>query len=190
MILPILNLLRDKRPKDNFDLIAMNTTVIYFILKEKYGNQFDKEKDLITTSGVIDAIVYIKEGSIKVVQLINAMLLAKVGRCSLDLIDIKHEDAEAFFSPDRDLFLNYILQLETLIMSVDNSTIRGKDVMHAVISKKKAIKEMIDITIERVKTNKLAEIRQQYLRLIDTFMTGDDYKDIRNQLEFVKTPSK
>ena len=51
-------------PQDNYELIAMNLALFYFVLNKDYKNNFKDEEQLLLTSGILDTLVYWAEGKI------------------------------------------------------------------------------------------------------------------------------
>ncbi|GAJ07431.1 unnamed protein product, partial [marine sediment metagenome] len=52
--------------KNNYALIAENTTKYYLELTRNYRNRFDDEVALLATAGILDAGIYVSEGSIDI----------------------------------------------------------------------------------------------------------------------------
>lgn len=187
MINKLLNLFKARRPKDNYDFIAMNIVAIHEALQKNYNHSFTNEEDLMTTSGIIDALVYINEKSISLDDLKQAIVCAKLGVCKVALIRIAHEDGvKTMFMGPRDLLPNFILQIEAMLMYVDNKQFNAEDVICAVISKKKDIKEMIEITRKKIENGEFSQIYRGALQSTSAFMTMEEFRKIREELDFIK----
>lgn len=106
-----------------------------------HGNAFQE-------CGEISLHKYISEGSIQVNDIQQALLLAQLGECSISHFSQVHiETVEVFSKKDnRFILTNFIIQLLCLIFSVDNPTIAPKDIINAVVSKKKNIQKHINET--------------------------------------------
>lgn len=80
------------KPKNNFEFIALNLALIYYVLNNSYKEYFDDEEQLLIASGVIDALVYIKDGTITLDDIRYAIRFARQGKCSLFLSEYMHEE--------------------------------------------------------------------------------------------------
>jgi hypothetical protein len=189
MINKLFNIFRKKRPRDNYDFIAMNIVAIYEALQKNYRNSFTKEYDLMTTSGIIDALIYVSEGSISLDELKNAITCARLGICRIGLTKIAHEAGErtAFLGP-KNLLLNFILQIEAMLMHADNKQFSAKDIIYVVISKKKDIEEMVTITRKKIESGEFSQIYEGALQATKAFMTTEEFREIREELDFIKKP--
>lgn len=189
MISKLFNIFKKQRPQDNFDFIAMNIVAIYEALQKNYKNSFTKEYDLITTSGIIDALIYVSEGSISLDKLKKAITYARLGICRIGLTEISHEAGPrtAFLGP-KNLLLNFILQIEAMIMYADNKQFSAEDILHAIISKKRDIEEMVTITKNKIESGEFSQIYEGAVKATKLFMTKEEFKMIRQELDFIRNP--
>ena len=183
----MFNVFKKQKPQDNFDFIAINIVAIYEVLQKNYKECFSKKDDLLTTSGIIDCLVYINEGSIFVDDLQQAIIVAKQGVCHVAFTSIPHEDeVQTMLMESKNLFLNFIMQIEAMIFYADNKSFGGKEIIRAVINKKKDIEEMINITKNKIENGEFKQIYQNAEQITRTFMTTDEFKEIKEKLEFIK----
>lgn len=189
MINKFLNLFKAKRPKDNFDFIAMNIVAIHEALQKNYKNSFKNEGDLMTTSGIIDALIYINEKSISLKDLKNAITCAKLGIYRVGITTIPHEHGvRTMVMGPKNLLLSFILQVEAMLMYVDNEQFEEEDIIHSVISKKKDIEEMVTITKKKIESGEFSQIHEGALQATKAFMTTEEFREIREELDFIKNP--
>ena len=69
-------------------LIARNTTYIYEILSTDFKDRFPNEDVLLATSGVIDALKYVMEGSLPIGRIVTGAQTSEFGSCHLDFMNI------------------------------------------------------------------------------------------------------
>ena len=81
--------------------IARNTTYIYEILSTDFKDRFPNEDVLLATSGVIDALKYVTEGSLPVGHIVTGALTSEFGSCCLDFLKVDMSD-----NPTRELFIH------------------------------------------------------------------------------------
>jgi len=114
--------------ESNFTLIASMTTKYYLELKKSYKQCFPDETSLLSIAGMLDANAYVfASNQIKHTQIIN---IAK------NTVNSKER------------LLDFIIQLEALIMSVDAPEIPYEDVQQSCESQTKSIKSAIKKTID------------------------------------------
>lgn len=115
--------------KSGVALIAKNTTRIYIELKKKYSHCFDSEKELLVTSGIIDALYYVNRGQIP---------LPAIAACAENAISGAEKGEEDVILRD------FIIGLEFLMYQYDNRDIaKSGDVLKAVIGKSEEIHSVV-----------------------------------------------
>ena len=137
----------------NFGFIAQNVATIYYVLGElPFGKTIDDDKRLYAT-GILDAIVYIANGSIAEEDISDCVLCGKVGRVSLGLYYQEHRDLFDY-EENRDL-IGLTMQLEALIFSVSNTDVDYREIVNQVVAQKKTISDMVNRTLKEGKKSPL-----------------------------------
>ena len=170
---------------NTYVLIARNTTYIYEILSTDFKDRFPNEDVLLSTSGVIDALKYVMEGSLTVDKIATGVLTSKCGRCSLNLIelDITDNPTYHFFvrQPDLLYFAYFVMQLEALICHVD-TRVPPEHILPAVKSKKRVIEKEIKKTQHKYKTQGApAWLKAKTY----SFMNGEAFAGLRDELGII-----
>ncbi len=130
---------------DNFSLIARMTTMAYIHLKKEYLKRFPNENAVITTAGVLDADIYIHVTKEMTVQ---------------QVIDIGIEANKSL-----SMLLDFIIGLETLMLSIDSPQYTKDEVLKAVQGQAKLIAEVIETTIRKDSVDpNIAFLVDQFMR--------------------------
>ena len=137
-----------KKRQDNYTLIADNVLAFYMILRDNFSKSFRNEQ-LLFAAGLMDVIIYMEQGTITPNEVAKAVYLAKHGECALKGKKITHakryeDDDMSDYDPDEEeLLVNFIMQIECVIMSVKK---RGNStaVLVMVNNKKDLIKETVE----------------------------------------------
>lgn len=166
-------------PMNTFELIALNMSVIYQILRDEYSDIINDEEQLLLICGVIDLLVYLKEGSIKIDAVRSAVRSAKLGECSLDFVRFETGSSiDAILGQNpQEVFLNFILQIEALIMHVDNPQFSAEEVIRSVLLKKDRIREIVG---EADNNYKECRDYKQIKFTVEQFFSDDAFKNIRD----------
>ena len=158
----------------------MNVAFIYHLLSKNYSNRSSSEKELLLTTGIIDMIVYIQEGSITVEDIQNGLTASNLGVCRLGTTTVEHENGtRAMFVGVEDSLLNFTIQIEVMIFNIDQPTMGAKRIINAVLSKKADIQR----TIQGVSTvAQSGTFPPGVPELVDGFMTAEEFSNLRQQI--------
>lgn len=138
---------------DNFQIIARNVTKIYLELSEKHRERFESEASLLTAAGVLDALVYIKQGSIAVPKIAEmAQKAASLGRGALT---------------------EFIIMLEMRIFEVDNPDMSSQRIEEICVDQK----PRIEAEIKRTKEQHGREAG--FASLVSSFFDAAECKELR-----------
>ena len=176
---------------NTYILIARNTTYIYEILSTDFKDRFPNEDVLLSTSGVIDALKYVMEGSLTVDKIATGVLTSKCGKCSLNLIELDITDNPTYHfwvrQPDLLYFAYFVMQLEALIFHVD-TRVPPEHILSAVKSKKNAIKKTIKTAQHKYKTEGAPPLLKANTY---AFMNGEAFAELRDKLGIIRpTPDE
>lgn len=165
---------------NTYVLIARNTTYIYEILSTDFKDRFPNEDVLLATSGVIDALKYVTEGSLPVGQILTGSLTSEFGECYLDFMkfDMSDNPTREFWIHDTPRILYFVMQLEALIFHVDTH-VPPKHIFSAVKSKKNAIKKEIKTTQHKYKAQGAPPLLKANTY---SFMNGEAFAGLRDEL--------
>lgn len=172
------------RKMNNYVLIARNTTYIHEILSAEFKNRFPNEDVLLATSGVIDALKYVMEGSLPVGHIATGALTSEFGQCHLDFmkVDMSDNPTLEFFIHDTPRILYFVMQLEALIFHVDTN-VPPEHILSAVKSKKRVIKK----EIKKIQHKYKAQGAPPLLKANTcSFMNGEAFADLRDELGIIK----
>lgn len=171
---------------NTYVLIARNTTYIYEILSTDFKDQFPNEDILMATSGVIDALKYVMEGSLTVGEIATGVLTSKCGECSLNLVklDITDNPAYHFFvrQPDLLYFVYVVMQLEALIFHVDTH-MSPENILSAVKSKKRVIEKEIKKTKHKYKAQGAPPLLKENTY---SFMNCEAFAGLHDELGIIR----
>lgn len=171
---------------NTYALIARNTTYIYEIVSTDFKDQFPNEDILVATSGVIDALKYVMEGSLTVDEIATGVLTSKCGKCSLNLIklDITDNPTYHFFvrQPDLLYFVYFVMQLEALIFHVDTH-VPPEHILSAVKSKKRVIEKEIKKTKHKYKAQGTPPLLKENTH---SFMNCEAFAGLRDELGIIR----
>jgi hypothetical protein len=169
---------------NNFVLIARNLTYIHEILRNEYKERFPDEDILLITCGVIDTRSY----NFPLEDMKLALRRSKEGECFLEE-SLNQLRPRNFFSLlcTRDLFLNFVLELE-LMRFLKDSSLRRENILTSIVSSK----EKIEKTIDRAKRSYARGKRPLlWRRAISNFMTSFTLEEIRDQIGIIRpTPEQ
>lgn len=166
---------------NTYALIARNTTYIYEILSTDFKDRFPNEDVLLATSGVIDALKYVMEGSLPVRHIVTGSLTSEIGSCCLDFMKIDMSDNptfELFVGGWRPRLLYFIMQLEATIFHLDTN-VPPEHILSAVKSKKNTIKKEIKTTQHKYKAQGAPPLLKANTY---SFMNGEAFAGLRNEL--------
>jgi hypothetical protein len=171
------------RKMNNYVFIARNTIYIHEILSAEFKNRFPNEDVLLATSGVIDALKYVLEGSLPVGHIATGALTSEFGSCRLDFmkVDMSNNPTREFFIHDTPRILYFVMQLEALIFHVDTN-VPPEHILSAVKSKKRIIKK----EIRRTQCKYKAQGAPPWLKAKTyAFMNGETFADLRDELGII-----
>ncbi len=164
---------------NNFVLIARNLTYIYEVLRNEYKERFPDEDAIFITCGAIDTGSY----NFPIEDIKLALSRAKEGTCFLEESqdNIKINTRNLILLCKKDLFLNFVLELEIMIFLRDTSLHRD-DILTAVVS----VTEKIEKAIVRAK-GAYARGKRPFLwhRAVSNFMTSDTLEQVRDQIGII-----
>jgi hypothetical protein len=165
---------------NNFVLIARNLTYIYEILHDEYKERFPDEDTLLMTCGIIDTLSY----NFPLEDMKLAVRRAKNGTCfveNLSYNQVNERNVMLAYTQKPNLFLNFVMELET-IMFLNDSSLPRQDIMTAVVS----AKEKIERTIDSAKRSSARGKRPpSWHRATSNFMTSDAFEGVRNELGII-----
>ncbi|MDO9559855.1 MAG: hypothetical protein Q7I89_09265 [Syntrophales bacterium] len=148
--------------ESNFTLIATMTTKYYIELKARYASSFPDETSLLAMSGILDANFYIfGTGQLQPTQI-------------LDLAKATHGE--------KDRLLEFMIQFEALLLSVDTPELSPDEVLDACRNQAKAIQRSIRSAMETYRGE--ARIADDARAL----MTSTQFSHLRNAAG-VRTPT-
>ena len=111
------------RRKGYDTLIADNVLAFYMILRDNYGGEFRREQ-ILYAAGLMDVFAYLDRGLITPHEVARAVVLAGRGECALRGKKVVHakrhddDDMSDYFPDEEELLLNFIMQIECLIIAV------------------------------------------------------------------------
>lgn len=127
--------------KDNYTLIATNVGLIYGALcRTDYSKSLSQDEKLFAAA-VFDTTVYVAGGKISLDELRQAVMLARIGACSLDFYHVQHENM-IFFSDETTMLVNLAMQLLCLIFRVDLE-MNHRYIVNIVIQKKESMRKAL-----------------------------------------------
>jgi len=140
--------------ESNFTLIATMTTKYYMELRARYASSFPDETSLLAMSGILDANVYIfGTGQIQPTQIV-------------DLAKATHAE--------KDRLLEFMIQFEALLLSVDMPELSPNEVLDACRDQAEAIQRSIRSAMETYRGE--AKIADEARAL----MTSTQFSQVRN----------
>lgn len=155
-----------KRRQDNFTLIADNVIAFYMVLRDNFQKSFRREQ-ILFAAGLMDIIMYLEQGTIAPNEIAKAVFVAKKGEISMGGRKITHarksedEDMSKYDPNEEELLVNFIMQLECVIMSIKRRGNPGL-VLNVVSSKKDVIEKTVKEGLAQGKDHKFyAGIEQQ-----------------------------
>ena len=165
---------------NNYVLIARNLTYIYEILHDEHKKRFPDEDALLMTCGIIDTRCY----AFPLEDMKLAVLRAKDGTCfveNLSYDQINERNVMLAYTQKSNLFLNFVMELETM-MFLNDSSLPRQDILTAVVS----AKEKIERTIDSAKRCYASGRRPSAVhRVVSKFMTSDAFERVRNELSII-----
>ena len=169
---------------NTYILIARNTTYICEILSTDFKDQFPNEGVLLATSGAIDVLKYVMEGSLPVGHIVTGAQTSEFGSCHLDFMNINMSDnpARELFIHDTSSLLYFIMQLEALIFHID-TRVPPEHILSAVKSKKRIIEKEVKKTHNKYE----AQGAPPWLKAKTyAFMNGEAFAELRDELGIIK----
>ena len=170
---------------NTYTLIARNTTYIYEILSTDFKDKFPNEDILMATSGVIDALKYVMEGSLTVDDIAIGVRTSQCGKLSLNLInlDITNNPSYHFLvrQPDILYFVYFVMQLEALIFHIA-TRVPPEHVLSAVKAKKRIIVKEIKRTKIKYKANDAPLLLKKNTY---SFMNDEVFAGLRDELGLI-----
>lgn len=168
-LMQILNMIK---AGGNFGFIAQNIASIYYAISiTPFGKGLTEEQKLYAT-GLIDAMVYIQEGSIDKSDIANCIDRSKLGIVGFTptVFPIKTQENEKNFR-----LISFSMQLEAYILTT-HSTTDYKNIVYAVLNNEQRISNMINKTIlQGTKCNIFPMVYVNVLNLIKS-------EDFRNTI--------
>ena len=138
---------------NNFELIAHNLTCIFDCLQvcPQY-NMMDKDKAYALT-GILDVLVYLQKGEIRLPHIDDCVKGAGFGHCIIGTRSAQIRNPFEYPSrTEEDKFVDFVVNIEALLMTVDNTNVDPSQVIEAVISKRDTIKVAIAATRALIKS--------------------------------------
>jgi hypothetical protein len=169
---------------NTYVLIARNTTYIYEILSTDFKDRFPNEDVLLATSGVIDALKYVTEGSLPVGHILTGSLTSEFGECYLDFMkfDMSDNPTREFWIHDTPRILYFVMQLEALIFHVDTH-VPPENILSAVKSKKRVIGKEIKKTKHKYKAQGAPSLLKENTY---SFMNCEAFAGLRDELGIIR----
>ena len=184
--------------KNNYALVAENTTKYYLELTRNYSNRFDDEVTLLTTTGVLDAQTYVFiEGSIDIDTIshiardVVSKEISDLNPCRRLAAQERHgmfpftkrrkspDDILRLFEEDKfegDTLLNFVFSLEVEIFEADYPRFSRTDIELACWKKIDNISNAIRKTKERYNSE------APFALATANFMDSPEFEAIRKQL--------
>ena len=147
-----LDMLKMSGQESNFTLIATMTTMYYIELKNNYKKSFPDETSLLAMAGILDASV-------------------NIFACKQITVDQVIEIANNSHEPNR--YLNFILSLAPLVVSVDTPDLELGDVEDVCLKETESIKHAIQKTFQTYKSEPMLS------RATQAIMTAPDFAYVR-----------
>jgi hypothetical protein len=149
-----------KLTSGNYGLIARNITYNYYILINNYENDFEDRKELIYLAGFLNAFEYTTRGQLTAYDIANAFELAIGGYCGIMPYVKKHSD---FMNSrqERELLLNFIMQMEVLYFRIDTK-VGLNHIVDTVISQKRKIEMNIEDRFIDFKYSRNLNLKLEY----------------------------
>ena len=167
---------------NNFVLIAKNLTYIHEILRNEHNGQFPDEDTLLITCGIIDTRSY----NFPIEDIKLALCRAKEGKCFLEESQNNFSTRNFILLCKKDLFLNFVLELE-IIMFLRDTSLRCDDILTVVVS----VTEKIEKAIGRAR-NAYAKGKRPLLlyRAVSNFMISGALEEVRDQIGIIRPEAK
>ena len=164
---------------NNFILIARNLTYIYEVLRNEYKERFPDDDTILITCGTIDAGSY--NFTLEDIKL--ALSRAKEGACFLEESqnNIKINTRNLILLCKKDLFLNFVLELEIMMFLRDTSLHRD-DILTAVVSVTEKIEKAIGCAKSAYARGKRHLL---WHRAVSNFMNSDTLEQVRGQIGII-----
>lgn len=176
--------------KDNYAIIAENTTKFYLELQRNYASRFPDETGLLSAAGICDAAVYVfAEKTISVDDIVEvaAAVAAKRSVVQLQRMENKLQRLSAGKMTPGDLLLDkhsnpltdFIAGLELKLFAVESPRLRESDIVGAVVSKYETIAKVVAKTTEKYKSE------PQFASNVKALMEAPEHAGLRSRLRIV-----
>lgn len=173
--------------KDNYAIIAENTTKFYLELKRNYTNRFPDETTLLAAAGVCDAAVYVfGEKTISaedilgiahdVVEKHSAPQLRRFEQRMAKFKGGRLGTADFIADTSSSPLVDFIAGLEVKLFQVDSPRLRESDIVDAVVSKYDKIGKVVSKTVDKYKCE------PQFAQSVRALMEHADYAGVRGRL--------
>ncbi len=130
----------------NFGFVAQNIAAIYYAIPlTPFGKTLSEDQRLFAT-GLIDASIYINNGSITSEDIEDCVLMGKTGNVCIGLYRVQHR--EMFDLEDNATLVGFAMQLEAFIFCADMPKMDYRDIVNAVVQKKGIIASTISKTLQ------------------------------------------
>ena len=188
--------LKEPRPEDQFERMAMNLAFYYYLLRRGYRQYFDGEDKRLLASGVLDTYTYAVAGKIAYDDLRLAVHCARRGKCSLYPAEYIHEiftpekhvsGVGLFFAvhPVEVLFLNFVLQVVCLKIRADYS-LSPTEIITRVVAEKNQIKKTVERTSLHVENEYAAAADLLLLhKAVERLFSGPEFDDFRTRIGLI-----
>ena len=162
---------------NNCVLIARNLTYIHEILRNEHNGQFPDEDTLLITCGIIDTRSY----NFPIEDIKLALCRPKEGKCFLEESQNNISTRNFILLCKKDLFLNFVLELE-IMMFLRDTSLRRDDILTVVVSVTEKIEKAIghaNIAYARRKRPLLWHCA------VSNFMTSVVFEEVRDQIGII-----
>jgi len=164
---------------NNYTLIARNVTLIYYSLKNEHATRFKNEEQLLAATGIIDAWVYLNRKELRIGDIVDAVTFSKYDGIVLLPAQIDLYDSIESLTPrESDRLLNFVLNLEARLFSVDSPRISARDILYALKKKRDTIQKAIQATKQRAETS----IPPAVTSLVNGIIESIDFAEVDTEL--------
>ena len=176
--------------KDNYAIVAENTTKFYVELQRNYADRFPDETSLLAAAGVCDAAAYVfGERTVSaddIVEIAEAVI-DKRSAVQLQRMEDKLQRIGAGKMPPGDLLLDkhsspltdFVAGLEVKLFAVESPRLSESDIVGAVVSKYETIAKVVAKTTDKYTSE------SQFASNVKALMESPDYAGLRARLGIV-----
>lgn len=162
---------------NNFVLVARNLTYIHEVLRNEYKERFPDEDTLLITCGIIDTRAY----NFPLEDMKMALSRAKKGQSLFENYEYypdKHNLMLTF--KINDLFLNFVVELE-IMMLLRDSSFSHQNILASVVSSI----DKIEKAIAGVRRSYANGKRRLWHRAVSNFMNSGALEELRDQIGII-----